>query len=73
MIELLRVPNKTVTRREEQSLKEYLHSVILTILCLLIRTLGCFKLRSVGSHNLHVNSVLWVYLIEMFAVKVMLL
>lgn len=30
-------------------------------------------LRSSESHNLHVNSVLWVYIIEMFAVKVMML
>ena len=57
----------------QSSLKAYLHFLMLTILCLLIRTPGCFKLRSVESHNLHVNSVLWVCLIEMYADKVMML
>lgn len=53
------------------SLKEYLHSLMLTTFVSLLEHLAA--LRSLESHNLHVNSVLWVYIIEMFAVKVMML
>lgn len=29
-------------------------------------------LKSVGSHSLHVNSILWVHVIEMFAIKTLI-